>query len=354
MIVDLFAGPGGWDTGVRQAGYDGDLVGLEKEIWACRTAKAAGHDRLCTDVSVYPKSVFRDVDGLIASPPCQTFSSAGKRAGLDDPRGELVYQPLEWALALKPRWVACEQVPQVLPVWRQTAHELRAHGYSTWVGELNAADFGVPQIRRRAYLIARRDGIPAQPPAATHGQRGGEGMFGVVEPWVTMAEALGWGMTARPSVTVMAGSGRQGGADPLDGGSGSRKALREERETGRWVMMAAGRTGLALPRDPDPSDTITGKGTAAWVHERPATTVQGDPRIGRPGHKDRDKGESQFSEGSVRVTVAEAAALQGFPVDYPWQGPKTIQYQQIGNAVCPPVARAIAALLLPGALRGVA
>ncbi len=66
-----------------------------------------------------------------------------------------------------------------------------------------------------------------------------------------------------------------------------------------------------------------------------ATTVQGDPRIGRPGHKDREGGESQFAQDSVRITVQEAAVLQTFPPDYPWQGTKTKQFEQVGNAWCP-------------------
>ena len=77
---------------------------------------------------------------------------------------------------------------------------------------------------------------------------------------------------------------------------------------------------------------------AAWVTERPATTVQGDPRVGRPGHKDRDKGESQFAQDSVRITVEEAAALQSFPPGYPWQGSKTARFRQCGDAVPPLLA----------------
>jgi DNA (cytosine-5)-methyltransferase 1 len=74
---------------------------------------------------------------------------------------------------------------------------------------------------------------------------------------------------------------------------------------------------------------------AAWTVERPATTVQGDPRLGRPGHKDRDKGEAQFAVDSVRITVEEAAALQSFPRGYPWQGTKTARFRQVGDAWCP-------------------
>jgi DNA (cytosine-5)-methyltransferase 1 len=80
---------------------------------------------------------------------------------------------------------------------------------------------------------------------------------------------------------------------------------------------------------------------AAWVTERPATCVQGDPRVGRPGHKYRESGESQFEQDSVRITVTEAAILQSFRADYPWAGTKTKQFEQVGNAVPPPLAHQV-------------
>jgi DNA (cytosine-5)-methyltransferase 1 len=83
-----------------------------------------------------------------------------------------------------------------------------------------------------------------------------------------------------------------------------------------------------------------------WVHERPATTVQGDPRIAQPGHRDREGGERQFEGESVRVTVQEAAILQSFPPDYPWQGTKSAQFRQVGDAVPPLLAAHVIAACL--------
>ena len=85
-----------------------------------------------------------------------------------------------------------------------------------------------------------------------------------------------------------------------------------------------------------------------WTRKRPATTVTGDPRISTPrayrtsDSRSAKEWPSQF-EGAIRVSVEEAAVLQGFRADYPWQGSRTRCFLQIGNAVCPPVARLVVA-----------
>lgn len=74
--------------------------------------------------------------------------------------------------------------------------------------------------------------------------------------------------------------------------------------------------------------------------ERPATTVAGDPRIPKPGHHEN------HMKDAIRVSIEEASVLQGFDPRYPWQGSRTKQFEQVGNAVPPPLARAILAALL--------
>ncbi|HEX5347899.1 MAG TPA: DNA cytosine methyltransferase [Pseudonocardiaceae bacterium] len=144
----------------------------------------------------------------------------------------------------------------------------------------------------------------------------------------------------------------------------------------RWTMIASGATSPetagVVPRDPaEPSATITGKGTAAWVStgansmvtgrtgsrsgdgdvrpyqracDAPAPTVDTKAgsawRVGRRGHRAIPAGES------VRVTVQEAAILQSFRPDYPWQGSRTKQYEQVGNAVPPLLGVAVLGHLL--------
>lgn len=85
-----------------------------------------------------------------------------------------------------------------------------------------------------------------------------------------------------------------------------------------------------------------------WTRKRPATTVLADPRISTPRayrtseSRSAKEWPSQF-EDAIRVSVEEAAVLQGFRTDYPWQGSRSRCFLQIGNAVCPPVARLVVA-----------
>lgn len=388
FVLDLYAGAGGWDVGAAMLGLP--TVGIEIEHDPCLTAVRAGHPRIRADVATYPTAPFRGrLMGLKGSPPCGGWSPAGTRrgeedrarvhalvdayaAGLDRPwsdgwadeRSHHAAQPVRWVRDLRPPWVCLEQVPSVLDIWKHIAHVLRGWGYSTWAGVLNAADYGVPQTRQRAILIAKQ-GTPVHPPEPTHAKDPAENLFGeTLMKWVSMAQALGGltGMrlttpqnslqnksgdtrrysreTTRPAPTVIGNArnwriGEDNGPAPTvtAGGTGA---------GARWSLYAADRTGSAstLPRDLDqPAMSMAfGHASMAWVRERPATTVQGDPRIGRPGHKDRDQGESQFDRDSVRVTLIEAAVLQSFPPDYPWTGSKTSRYLQVGNAVPPRLA----------------
>ena len=155
--------PGGWGEGLRELGHR--ARGIDSDLVSCATARAAGHERLEADVSALDPRDFSDAVGLIASPPCQAYSSAGKglgkkdkprvlacarelgagrdtrarhRAGCKDPRSLLTVEPLRWAIAIRPRWLAMEQVPAVAEMWAAFAELLGAHGYHCAVGLLSA------------------------------------------------------------------------------------------------------------------------------------------------------------------------------------------------------------------------
>jgi DNA (cytosine-5)-methyltransferase 1 len=382
-VLDLFAGPGGWDEGIRALGID--ALGIELNESACATRDAAGHRTLRGDVSALNPVRF-EADLLIGSPPCQAFSVAGDgkgredvelisqcarsltigidvretmRAKLSEPHSLLAVEPLRWALELRPRWIALEQVPPVLGLWKFYGRVLEDRGYKTWAGLLNAADYGVPQTRERAFLLASLDG-PVHPPLATHCRGGAFTFEGELLPWVTMAQALGWGATERPYATL-AGGTAGGPCYDFTGGSGARKGLLAEREQGRWITQirrSGDRIEEGFDPDAEPSQTVTTRFDRwqTWPLTEPATTVAGDPRISARCHDEGSQGRDAKTteqvrageyEGTepIRLTIAEASILQSFPPDYPWQGTKTSKHTQIGNAVPPMLARSVIAAL---------
>jgi DNA (cytosine-5)-methyltransferase 1 len=386
-VVDLFAGAGGWEEGLARLGHR--ALGIDNDEHACQTARAAGHPRLHADVAALDPMQLGETWGLIASPPCQAYSLAGKRLGRQDkphviacahelaaghdtraehqaqsadPRSLLIVEPLRFAFVLRPRWIALEQVPPALELWTLFAALLASHGYRTAVGVLSAERYGVPQTRKRAFLIASLDG-PVRLPEPTHRSynphhpdrlpAGEERLL----PWISMAQALGWRC---PAVTYTNAHTRPRGSQPLVR-STDKPARTIDTSCGKWTIepgtTESGQCGLDTRqhhclvrplRRPAPTLTATGLANSRtfWACNLPATTVLGDARVHPPGHKRNrhdppGRYQDRRGEHAIRITVQQAGILQGFPPDYPWQGPHGQQFLQVGNAVCPPVAQAV-------------
>jgi len=393
LIVDWGAGPGGWDVGAATLGLR--PVGIEMGAAECLTRSAAGHLTIRADSSTWPaETLYGRLWGFIGSPPCTDFSAAGKRAGLGGKTGPLVYEVMRWAEAARPRWIAVENVKEVAPIFRSFRAPLAALGYSVWCGVLDVADFGVAQNRRRAFLLASLDRRVA-PPAPTHSKSGASEMFGTGrQRWVSMAEALGWGWDGR-IVETQNGSAAPSGnyCDPFakpsrticgarvprwlyedrDGTHGA--TLRTSNYTGpvanrryhekpldgpaptvvpnagrsNWKLRYPGRSYVAGPaarlvNDPAPTVAL-GHNVAGWCWERPATTIMGDRRVFPPGGHHPESGDPSWSTRAVAVELWELGVLQGFAADYPWRGNKSEQARQIGNAVPPPMAAALLAVV---------
>lgn len=440
-IVDLFAGPGGWDIAARDLGLD--PIGIELSASACATRAANGLATIRASVADYPPERFGHITGLIASPPCPLFSSAGSGAGraliaeicaavtdalaarplaphrtilenLTSPaialEASLTAEPARWIAATRPEWIAMEQVPAVLPIWRHYAHHLRAAGYSAWAGILSAEQYGAPQTRRRAVLIASRTRTVTRP-EPTHqrfepGTAAGDAdechpsLFSPgLAPWISMADALA---TTEPfSTHTLRGAGmieRSGGRRPrtdnepaptlLAGGGGSATpgwVLENRRDSAAWVTEHGERPNRAAD---DPAPTITGEAHRWTLIDRrdhgternadePAPTItasldNGDKRWTVNTHTDQrpdgttqerpldapaptltGKSGGQWTMAleddtpTIRLTTEQAAALQTFPPAYRFAGTKTAVFQQIGNAVPPTLARHILTAVTP-------
>ncbi|KHO27715.1 DNA methylase [Mycolicibacterium setense] len=308
-IIDLFAGPGGLDVGATWLGIP--TIGIELDANACATRTAAELKTVPDDVRAYGPSDFPEANVLTGGPPCQTFTVAGTGSGrhaLDDvvrrvtemaesPKAEhtlggfadertgLVLEPMRWALsALRAgapfQAIVLEQVPAVLPVWAAFRAVLERFGYQVAHGVLRTEEFGVPQTRRRAILIARLGTQGISLPAPTHHgfRKGGPEQTAFdLEPWVSMGEALGHDL----DFTVVSNYGS--GGDPRNRG---------------------------IRHSDEPAATVTGK-----IMRNRLRFPDGDWR---------------------RLSHQEAGVLQTFPRDYPWSG-KDIG-QQIGNAIPPRLA----------------
>jgi DNA (cytosine-5)-methyltransferase 1 len=353
-LLELFAGAGGAALGLKAAGYDG--MHYEWDPSAFATLQAAGFHGYRMDVRKGRWSGYSRHYGaphlLWASPPCQAFSQAGKGLGATDPRNGWPWT-LDAAARVDPTWVVCENVPGLLHHSKESCgNPMRCAGcyweqcvvpefrmLFPWVGvwKLNAADYGVPQTRRRVFLVAGPHPIAAPQPthAAPHLT---STLFGELKPWVSIGEALGLGahQVLDHGQTNVAPAGRPAHTlHTADGGP---------------VVLDHGNKGSVSTTD-QPSHTVrNGNGSGPLL--RPAPTVMGCEvkGSGKGANATRMQKASDalyLGTGRRRLTVAECAKLQGFPDGHPFQGTKAEQYKQVGNACCPIVVQKIVEQIPP-------
>ena len=334
--ISLFAGAGGLDIGVDAAGFRTTCaVELDTHCVSTLLRNARGKTVWQVDVrALDPNGVATSLNlkpgelGLLhGGPPCQPFSQIGKKAGIDDPRGQLAFQMVRFADGIRPAAVLIEQVPKFLDA--RAAHdmtmldvlsqEFSRIGYDLRATVLDAADHGVPQKRKRAIIVAVPKGQAFEFPLVGGGQP------------TTVGEAINDLPEAVPP-----------GRDPL---VPNHIDITPPRDRHRISFVAEGEW-LSKAKDA-PSDVVqrlTPKDSTKFrrLHrDLPSLTLRCGEALYHP-FEDR------------YLTPREAARIQGFPDRHVFVGPirrrtGTVrdldQHRQVANAVPPPLAKSVAAMV---------
>jgi DNA (cytosine-5)-methyltransferase 1 len=296
--LEVCAGAGGQAIGLEQAGIEhAALVELDRHACATLRTNRPAWDVIQHDINTFDGSPFKGVDIVSGGLPCPPFSVAGKQLGKKDERN-LFPAVIRLLDQIRPRAVMIENVRGILdPVFEDyrgfVGEELTRLGYECGWKLMNAADFGVPQLRPRVVFIAIRKEladrfswpqIPEIPPRTV-----GETLYDLMAAngWKNAKE---WAKRAGEiAPTIVGGSHKHGGPDL--GPTRARKA---------WASLDV--DGLGIANEPPGPDFL----------------------------------------GMPRLTVRMVARLQGFPDDWQFCGGKTTAYRQVGNAFPPPFARAVA------------
>jgi DNA (cytosine-5)-methyltransferase 1 len=222
LIVDNFAGGGGASTGLERAfGRPVDIaINHDPEALAMHAANHPHTKHYCESVfDVDPAAITGNQPvGLVwLSPDCKHFSKAKGGKPVSKKIRGLAWIALRWAATVKPRVIMLENVEEFVTwgplgadgrpcpknrgrTFRSFVNALERHGYRVEHRELRACDFGAPTIRKRLFLVARRDGLPIAWPTPTHGDpKSALVRAGKLQPWRTAADCIDWSIPC-PSI----------------------------------------------------------------------------------------------------------------------------------------------------------
>ena len=317
--IELFAGCGGLSTGFLDAGLH-VAAGFELDARAV-DAYNYNHDyrgsrgfiadlNLASGAELLERAGMKRADFVIGGPPCQPFSIAGKRQGKRDIRADLIGHFIRIVDELKPSAFMLENVPNLASIDNgefldDVKAELRALGYKVDHRVVLAADYGVPQNRKRLVVLGVKGKRTVGFPDATHGT--------AERPYLSSAEAID---------------------DLPDAGEFGETGIFNHEPTAHSDDMIERLSAL------EPGKRERGSYHDRLHPERPSYTLRagsGNFSPLRPVH---------YKHHRV-ITVRESARLQGFSDDFLWPDriPRLQQYRQVGNAVPPPMAEAFAVCL---------
>jgi DNA (cytosine-5)-methyltransferase 1 len=297
-VVSLFSGAGGLDLGFKMAGHDVVWANDLYEDAVHTYQKNIGDHIILEDVRNISADEIPDCDIVIGGFPCQGFSVANTKRHIGDERNELYKQLIRVIEDKRPKFFLAENVKGLTnlgkgEVFKMILSDFEHLGYEVLYKILNAADYGVPQTRLRVIIVGVRRDIDWEYefPKATHSQDGRDGL----PAWVNVSDAL------------------KGLPDP-----DSENNIPNHTYS-KYKLNINGYIGHRL-LDPDkPAPTVTARGD-----NRGGVVILPHPN------------------GQRRMSCRELASVQSFPVDYEFAGNNSSIYRQIGNAVPPLLAYAVA------------
>ena len=343
-VIDLFAGVGGLSLGFEMEGFD---ILLANEFdQSIATAYKENHkstnvvvgDITSLDLSKVFGEYVNKIDVVIGGPPCQGFSQKGKRKTINDERNFLFKHYVEVVKFVKPKYFVMENVPNLLTAEKgfflnEIKGLFKDYGYSIRYGVLNAADYGVPQNRRRAIIIGKYLATPPELPLPCKQK-------------VTIWDAI--------SDLAYLESGE--GEFEQEYRNSPKSDYEKKMRKGSKILynhMATKHSALALERlsliPPNAGKEVLPKkhitksvysGTWSRMKQNDVavtiTTRFDTPSSGKFTHPFLNRA----------ITVREAARLQSFPDTFKFIGSKMSQMKQVGNAVPPLLARKIARVIM--------
>lgn len=352
--ISLFSGAGGMDIGIRQAGFN-ILAEIEIDEHCVSTLRNAKElEKTSTMIihadiqNVSPENLMSDlnikageVDLLFGGPPCQSFSQIGKQLGLKDTRGPLLFEIIRFAEAIQPKSILLEQVKGLLSskginqkrgeVFESFLNKLEDIGYIPKWQVIKAADYGVPQLRERLFVVATKDRNSFLFPEKTHASAAEcNGLFSY-KPYVGIGEVLE-GLT-KPDNKVLGKTVYDRNDSHVD--------VTPDRDRERIAQVPEGshlasqtHLGEELRRG------LTKKDTTKYLRlhrKKPSNTLRCGEIFYHPT-------ENRY------LTPREYMRIHGYPDEYFLKGPirsrtgsvKNLdQHRQVANSVPPPLAKAL-------------
>ena len=315
--VDLFSGVGGLSLGFEKEGFE-NVFAIDFDRNACKTYRNNFQNNTMlekdiknlTEKEILDLAEGREVDAIIGGTPCQGFSIAGGigRKFINDPRNHLFKEFARVVEILSPKFFVIENVARVFNHNKGKTREeilglFETLGYRTDCRVLNAADYGVPQIRSRIFFIGNRLGLDNKFPKKT------------VERHKTVAEVI-----AKLPRLESGGSSRIPNHVAMN---------HSQQMLEKMSHVSNGGSRADIPSDIRPKSGDVRK-YIRYDSNEPSVCITGDMR--KVFHYDQNRA----------LTVRELARIQSFPDYFVFEGPTISQQMQVGNAVPPLLAQALA------------